>query len=571
MMDRLRGIPASPGIAVGPAFVIEQQTLEVDRHLADDPGAELEQLERALDRGRQQLAELVVRAREQVAADEASIFDAHAMFLDDPSLLGRVRQKIEANRFNAPAAWKDAFEHYAHQMEAMDDEYLRARAADIRDVGRRVLRILLGKEASHDASLLEPSIVIARDLAPSDTVQLDKEFVLGFGTAEGGATSHTAILAKALGLPAVVGIGPTLTQVQPGVNLILDGDEGSLWISPDQATQDDFRGRQAKAHLVSAENLKHAHAPAVTVDGIQVEIVANVGSLDDSHTALHMGAEGVGLLRTEFLYLERQSAPSEAEQTTAYDAILDVMGDRPVVVRTLDVGGDKPLPYIGLGEEHNAFLGWRAIRMCLDRPDFFKVQLRALWRASPDHDLRIMFPMIATVDEVRQARALLNEARQEVMDAGHRIANSVQVGIMVEIPSVAILADLMAPEVDFFSVGTNDLTQYTLAADRTNPRVARLGDACHPAVLRQIRDVTLAAHALGKWVGVCGELAGDPSGVPILLGLGLDELSMTPHAIPAAKAQIRRWSAKAAGGLAKKALALNSAQAVRQLVAASEV
>ncbi len=570
-MDRLRGIPASPGIALGPAFVIQYQPLTVERQVVDDPAAELDRLEHALECARQQLAELVALARQQVDTDEAAIFDAHVMFLDDPALLDVVRQAIQSERLNAPAAWKDSTEHYARQLEALDDEYLQARAADIRDVGRRVLRILLGKDDPEMASLAQPSIVIARDLAPSDTVQLDKQLVLGFGTAEGGATSHTAILAKALGLPAVVGIGAALTQIEPGMDLVLDGDEGSVWLDPDGDTQDDFLARQAQADSASAENLIHAQDPAVTSDGVKIEIVANIGSLDDSRRALQMGAEGVGLLRTEFLYLNRQSAPTEQEQTEAYRAILDVMQDRPVVVRTLDVGGDKPLPYIGLGEEQNAFLGWRAIRMCIDRPDFFKVQLRALWRSSPGHDLRIMFPMIATVDEVRQARRLLTEARQEVVDAGQSVAESVQVGIMVEIPSVAILSDLMAPEVDFFSVGTNDLTQYTLAADRTNPRVAHLGDACHPAVLRQIRDVTLAAHALGKWVGVCGELAGDPSGVPILLGLGLDELSMTPHAIPAAKAQIRRWSAEAAASLAEKALALDSAQAVRQLVAASEV
>ncbi|MGA9193126.1 MAG: phosphoenolpyruvate--protein phosphotransferase [Anaerolineales bacterium] len=569
-MDPLRGIPASPGIALGPSFVIRQPSLRVDRDTVKDPKAELDRLESALELGRQQLNELVTQTQEEIASSEAAIFDAHAMFLDDPALLDRVRQAIQTDRLNAPAAWKDSIEHFAQQMEAVDDEYLRARASDIRDVGRRVLRILLGKEDSEAARLSTPSIIIARDLAPSDTVQLNRELVLGFGTAEGGATSHTAILAKALGLPAVVGVGPKLTQIGPGVDLILDGNEGSVWVAPDREMQDEFRARQAKAHVVSVENQKHAHAPAVSRDGVQVEIVANIGSLDDSHTALDMGAEGVGLLRTEFLYLDRQSAPTEQEQTEAYGAILEVMGDRPVVVRTLDVGGDKPLPYLQVEEEQNAFLGWRAIRMCLDKPDFFKIQLRALWRSSLGHDLRIMFPMIATVDEVRQARALLDEARNEVLDAGHAISDSVQVGIMVEIPSVAILSDLMAPEVDFFSVGTNDLTQYTLAADRTNQRVARLGDACHPAVLRQIRDVTQAAHDHGKWVGVCGELAGDPAGIPILLGLGLDELSMTPHAIPAAKAQIRRWSAEDAKRLANDALSLASAESVRQLVSANQ-
>lgn len=567
-MDQLKGISASPGIAIGPAFVIEEERLTFEHQASSGSESELERLDHALNAGRAQLGKVLHTAGERLEQAEAAIFEAHIMFLDDPALLERVRKGIVEKVLSAPAAWSEGTEFYARQMEAMQDEYLKARAADIRDVGRRVLRLLLGKQGPEGHPLTRPSIVLARDLAPSDTVRLEKTLVLGFCTAEGGPTSHTAILAKALGLPAVVGAGEALMLTSPGTLLIMDGDSGLLWVDPDASTQARYTRARESAQATAALELKAAHQPAVTRDGLQVEIVANVGTVDDSRRALELGAEGIGLLRTEFLYLDRDAAPTEAEQTQAYRSILEVMQDRPVVVRTLDVGGDKPLPYLDMPPEQNAFLGWRAIRMCLDRPDFFKTQLRALWRASAGHDLRVMFPMIATLDEFRRARQLWLEARQEVAETGIALADSVQLGIMVEIPSVAMLAELFAVEVDFFSVGTNDLTQYTMAADRTNPHVAGLGDACHPAVLRQIRSVAQAAHAHGKWVGICGELGGDPAGLPLLLGLGLDELSMTPHSIPGAKAIIRRWSAPEARALADEALRLDSAEAVRQLVTA---
>ncbi len=567
-MDQLKGISASPGTAVGPAFVIEEERLTFEHQASSGSEPELERLDLALAAGRAQLGKLLQSAGERLDRAEAAIFEAHIMFLDDPALLERVRKGIVDKVLSAPAAWSEGTEFYARQMEAMQDEYLRARAADIRDVGRSVLRLLLDKEGPESRPLTRPSIVLARDLAPSDTVRLEKDLVLGFCTAEGGPTSHTAILAKALGLPAVVGAGEALMFIPPGRLLIMDGDSGVVWIDPDAPTQARYTRAWQSNQATAALELNAAHQPAITQDGLQVAIVANVGTVDDSRRALELGAEGIGLLRTEFLYLDRDAAPTEAEQTQAYRSILEVMQARPVVVRTLDVGGDKPLPYLDMPPEKNALLGWRAIRMCLDRPDFFKTQLRALWRAGPGHDLRVMFPMISTLDEFRLARQLWLEARQEVAETGIALADSVPLGIMVEIPSVAMLAELFAVEVDFFSVGTNDLTQYTMAADRTNPHVARLGDACHPAVLRQIRSVSQAAHAHGKWVGVCGELGGDPAGLPLLLGLGLDELSMTPHSIPGAKAIIRRWSVPEARALADEAMRLDSAEAVRQLVTA---
>jgi len=451
-------------------------------------------------------------------------------------------------------------------MEALDDEYFRGRAADVRDVGKRVLRILLGIEEKTLASLEEPVVILARDLEPSDTARLDKSKVLGFCTIEGGPTSHTAILAKALGLPAVVGVGDDLLEVPQDAPLIIDGERGEIIAYPDDLTQSEFYIRLQNSIEQSKAERDAAKLPAKTKDNHQVEVFANIGGIEDAIAALSNGAEGVGLLRTEFLYLDRDSAPDEDEQYSAYKAIFDVMESRPIVVRTLDVGGDKSLPYLDLGEEANPFLGWRAIRMCLDRPEFFKQQLRALLRAGAGHNLRIMFPMIATLQELRRAKELLNKAQEEIIAGGYSIAENVQVGIMVEIPSVVMMADQFAKEVDFFSIGTNDLTQYTMAADRVNQKVAYLADACHPAVLRQIKRVIDAAHEHGIWVGLCGELAGDPEAIPLLLGLELDEFSVATASIPRAKHIIREWSLSDASHLAKQVLDLDSAQAVREKV-----
>ncbi len=565
-MRKLKGIPASPGIASGPAYIFQETELKIEKKTISDTSAELKRFEEATQIALEQIKAIRTKAESETSSEEAAIFDAHAMFLQDPTLIDAVRRAIGKHSINAEAAVNEAVETHAQTLESMEDEYFRARAADIRDVGRRVVCILLGIDEVDLTNLNQPSIIIARDLAPSDTVRLDKNLVLGFCTAEGGPTSHTAIIAKALDLPAVVGAGNDVLDVPSGSLILLDGQKGEIVVDPDQVLQLEFAERKQEHETRSREELENAFDTAVTLDGLEIEIVANVGNLQDAQMALERGAEGIGLLRTEFLYLDRATAPDEDEQLIAYDQILDVMGERPVVVRTLDVGGDKELPYLDLGQEANPFLGWRAIRMCLDQPDFFKIQLRALLRSSPGHDLRIMFPMIATLEEVRRAKALLDEARDEVCAGGAIVAESIQLGIMVEIPSVAVLADQFAKEVDFFSIGTNDLTQYTMAAERTNEKVAHLGDACHPAVLRQIRSVLQAAHSEGIWVGLCGELAGDPDAIPVLLGLGLDEFSMAPASIPHAKTIIRRWSLKQAQQLASYVLNLDSAAAVREYV-----
>ncbi|UCF59965.1 MAG: phosphoenolpyruvate--protein phosphotransferase [Anaerolineaceae bacterium] len=561
-----QGISASPGISRGPIFVYQEQDLSVPRHQIKDSEDEIRRLEKAIAIADEQITSLQTKAETETGTEEAAIFEAHALFLQDPTLINAVHESIQGQKLNAEAAWIDAVEVNASNLEALEDEYFQARAADVRDVGRRVLRILLGVAESDLSDLTAPSIVLARDLTPSDTVRLDKSLVLGFCTAEGGPTSHTAILAKALGLPAVVGLGNSILDLKSGDPLLIDGGRGEVIAFPDEKIIQEFDVRRQKLEAQALAELELAHEPAITVDGHQVEIVANIGSPQEAQSALKHGAEGIGLLRTEFLYLDRHEEPNEEEQLAAFDSILDAMEERPVVVRTIDVGGDKEVPYLDLGVEANPFLGWRAIRMSLDKPELFKTQLRALWRASPGHDLRVMFPMIATLDEVRRAQKLFKDAREEVVAEGHGVADRVQVGIMVEVPSVAVLADLFAREVDFFSIGTNDLTQYTFAAERTNEKVAHLGDGCHPAVLRQIQRVINAAHDEGIWVGLCGELAGDPDAAPILLGLGLDEFSMAPSSIPHAKAIIRNWSKSDAQKLASKALEFDSAEAVREYV-----
>ncbi len=565
-MQKIKGIAASPGIAFGPAYVYQDQTIDVLEQIVEDAQSELSRLEKALQMAKGQIEQLMHQAQNQVGDEEAAIFEAHALFLEDPELLKTVRSTIESRLVNCEFAWKGAIEEHAQRLDALDDEYFQARAADLRDVGSRVLRLLLGIEDVDLSGLKQSSIIIAKDLTPSDTVRLDKSLVVGFCTAEGGPTSHTAILAKALALPAVVGVGEELLSIQGGTALILDGEAGTIIIDPDQDTKTANQIRMEELQTQAEIDRSSATEPATTKDGIRVEVVANIGRPEETADSLELGAEGIGLLRTEFLYLDRKVAPDEEQQYSAYREILGAMGHRPVVARTLDVGGDKPLPYLDLGQESNPFLGWRAIRMCLDREDFFKIQLRALLRASPGHDLRIMFPMIATLGELHKAKGLLEEAGDEVVRSGGQVSDDIQVGIMVEVPSVVVMADQFASQVDFFSIGTNDLTQYTMAAERTNEKVAYLGDALHPAILRQIKTVIDAAHEQGIWVGLCGELAGDQQGIPILLGLGLDEFSMAPSLIPRAKAIIRTWTMSQSKELANTAVNLDSAEAVREYV-----
>jgi phosphocarrier protein FPr len=508
---------------------------------------------------------VAARANEYAAA----IFDAHLLFLDDEALRVPTHRAIFDGKRNAAAAWQGAVETVAAEYRALDDDYLRARAADVVDVGRQTLLNLLNGAAA--PVLIEPGILLAADLSPADTARLDPKLVLGVCTAYGGPTSHSAILARTFGIPAIAGLGEAILDLADGTPLIMDGETGQVWPSPEPGLITEYTRRAEAVRMAQAEAKAASAAPALTRDGRRVEVAANIGALADARAALSAGAEGVGLFRTEFLFLDRRAAPDEEEQFNAYHAVAQAMGGRPVIIRTLDVGGDKPLPYLDLGHEANPFLGWRAIRLCLAQPEFFKIQLRAIVRAAAHFPIKVMFPMIATLAEWRAARALLAEARAEVGRDGGPVPDRIETGIMVEIPSAALRADQFAAEVDFFSIGTNDLTQYTLAAERGNPRVATLADAFQPAVLELIRQVAEAAQAHGKWAGVCGELAGDPLAVPLLVGLGVSELSMAPPAIPRAKQLIRALDYESACAQARSALKLESAETVRDAMRAISV
>lgn len=565
-MKQYQGLAASPGIAIGPAFIYrpEEGLVQSRSSPPADSAAEFARIEQALDKAREQLRKVHLRSVQEVGEGAAAIFLAQQEFLTDPALLDEVKTQIQEHHLSAEAAVETAFEGYAQQLETLEDSYYRERALDLRDVSRRVRRILAGV---HDqttlANLAAPVVVVANELTPSDTAQMNKAMVLGFCTATGGLTSHTAIIARLLGIPAVVGIGERILQVASGASLIVDGQAGLVLAEADQATARDYvRQRDAQMQLRAAQKA-WAHKPALTKDGHRVEVVANIADAASAQVAVDFGAEGVGLFRTEYLFLNRQRTPTEEEQYRDYCAVADTLGTRPLIIRTLDIGGDKQLPYLDIGHETNPFLGWRAIRLCLDSPKLFEPQLRAILRASAGRNVRIMFPMISTLSEVRRAREAVQRVQEQLAAEGVAFDADTPLGIMIEVPSVALTADLVAPEVDFFSIGTNDLIQYTMACDRGNEKVAYLYDPMHPAVLRLVHKVIEAAHGAGKWVGMCGEMASDLEAIPLLLGLGLDELSMNASVIPAAKQLVASLTLSQAGVIAREALAMTSAVDVR--------
>lgn len=561
------GVPASPGIAMGPA-VWHRPAFDAPPPslVAGDPDSEAARLEAALDAARKELAALERRTAAMAGKQEAEIFVMHRLLLDDATIAGDARQRIAERHEPAEAAWYAVIDQAAESFRQLPEGYMRERAADLVDVGARVLRLLTGAPPS-GPRLDRPSVLLAADLGPSDMAHLDPALVLGIVTAQGGATSHAAILARSMGIPAVAGAGALAANVADGVTVALDGTTGEVWIAPAPGVRASIESRRAAWLAAREAALAGAARPAVTTDGRHVHVHANIGSPADAPPALKNGAEGVGLFRTEFLFLDRAAAPDEEEQRAAYVAAAVAMPGLPVVVRTLDIGGDKPVPYLGdfAAGEDNPFLGLRGIRFCLARRELFLTQLRALLRAAAEHPLRVMFPMVAHPGELAAAKAMLDEARAALaaQDLPH---GPVEVGIMVEVPAAVALADQLARESAFFSIGTNDLAQYIMAADRGNAAVADLSDALHPAVLRMVRDTVVAGHAAGIPVAMCGELAGSAEAIPLLVGLGLDELSMNGPAIPRAKDVVRGCDMAACARLAERALELPDAAAVRRLL-----
>ena len=568
-MKTVSGIAASPGIAFGPAHRYLPGAPPVERHTIEDPSQEVERLRRAIQEADADLAALVVEMEQAAGREQAAIFEAHRMFMADRAFLGAAQALILKDQLNAEAAVDAVMNGLWRTFDAMDNEYFRARGGDVIDVGHRLIRQLSGIAQPALRGMPRPCIVIASDLTPSDTARMDREKVLGFCTAYGGTTAHSAILARSLGIPAVVAAGAEVLDIPDGLALILDGDAGVVIVEPKAETVKTYGQRTAELIGHQAKARRAAHEPAVTRDGYRVDVAANIASIAEVETALACGCEGVGLLRTEFLFLDRTTAPDEDEQAQAYDEIAQTLAPRPLIIRTLDIGGDKPVPYLSVPPEGNPFLGNRGLRLSLTEPEMFKVQLRAILRSSRAANVLVMFPMVGSVAEVHRAKVLLDEARNE-LEARRVPFGLPKVGIMVETPAAAMTADLLARHVDFFSIGTNDLTQYTLAADRTNAQVQNLADAMHPAVLRLIAETIRRAHEASIWVGVCGELAGDPTAVPVLLGLGLDEFSAAPLSVPMVKAEIRRWSLTAARAVAEQALCAESADKVRSIVESHE-
>jgi len=561
-MKKLNGIAASSGIAIAKVYELKDPDLNFEKTSIDNPGQEIERLESALEVSRQELEKIKAHTLKELGEEHAEIFSAHLLVLGDPELINPIKDKINDDKVNAEAALDEVATMFIEMFKAMDNEYMRERAADIHDVTKRVMSHLLQVTFPDPALIDEQVIVIARDLTPSDTAQLNREFVKGFATDIGGRTSHSAIMARSLEIPAVVGTKEITGAVKKDDQIIVDGIEGTVIINPTEEEIKVYEAKQAAFAKQQEEWAKLKDEPTFSADGEQVELAANIGTPNDVEGVLNNGGEGVGLYRTEFLYMGNSELPSEDVQFEAYKAVLEKMGDKPVVVRTLDVGGDKEISYLDMPHEMNPFLGFRAIRFCLENEHVFRPQLRALLRASAYGNLKIMFPMIATLEEFRQAKALLLEETDNLKKDGVKVSDNIEVGIMVEIPSTAVIAKQFAKEVDFFSIGTNDLIQYTMAADRMNEQVSYLYQPYHPAILNLVNNVIEAAHAEGKWAGMCGEMAGDSTAIPLLLALGLDEFSMSATSILPARTQILGLNKKELAALKDEFLSLSTAEEV---------
>ena len=565
----LKGIAASSGITIAKAYKLETPEVTIEKKTGCDPAAEFARFKNALKKCKEDITKIKNAAVGRLSDEELAIFDAHLMVAEDPAMESEVQNMCENEKVNCDYALDQVAGNYISMFESLDDEYMRERAADIRDVTRRIKYHILGIDIADLSLINEESIVVAHDLTPSDTAQLNKKYTKGFATEVGGRTSHSAIMARSLEIPAVVGIEHVMSEVKHGDLLILDAIKGELLVNPDEATVAEYQ-KKADAYREEVEALKVLKdAKSCTTDGHEVLLVANIGTPNDVDGVIANGGEGVGLYRTEFLYMNAQALPTEEEQFVAYKKVLEAMNPKPVVVRTLDIGGDKKLPYLPIDPEMNPFLGYRAIRLCLDRKDIFRTQLRALIRASAYGKLEIMFPMIATLGEFREAKKVFEEEKAKLVAEGVKIGDDIEVGMMVEIPAAAVLADQFAKEADFFSIGTNDLIQYSIAADRMSEKVAYLYQPFNPSILKLIKMTIDGAHKEGKWCGMCGEMAGEPDAISVLMGLGLDEFSMSATSILKARKVANSVSYEDMKKLADKAIQCCTAEEVLDLIHAT--
>ena len=566
----ITGIPASPGIVFGKALVLKEEKIVLDfQKISEDQiDAEVARFYAGREAAVEQLNSIHQRALKSLGEEKAAIFEGHLMILEDEELEEEIIDYLRSNKVNASVAASKIIDQQVEMLSEIDDEYLKERAGDIRDIGNRLIKNILGMHIVDLGDITEESILVAYDLTPSETAQLNLEKVLGFITDIGGRTSHTSIMARSLELPAIVGTNDVTARVNTGDYLILDAVNNRVYVNPTQAEIDELKTLEAKLAEEKAELAKLKDLPAVTLDGHKVEVVANIGTIRDCEGAHRNGAEGVGLYRTEFLFMDRDQLPSEEEQFIAYKEVVEAMEGRLVVLRTMDIGGDKELPYLNLPKEMNPFLGWRAIRIALDRREILRAQLRAVLRASAFGKLAVMFPMIISVEEIRELKSVLETLKAELRAEGKAFDENIQVGVMVETPSAAVNAKFLAKEVDFFSIGTNDLTQYTLAVDRGNELISHLYNPMSPSVLGLIKQVIDASHAEGKWTGMCGELAGDERATLLLLGMGLDEFSMSAISVPHIKKLVRHVSYQEAKALADEALQKPTAAEIEQLIQA---
>ena len=555
MKPTLQGIAASDGIAIAKVYTLTEPDLTVTKVTVEDSEKEVSRLDDALAASIKDVELIKETALKNLGEEEAQVFDAHLMVLSDPELIGQVKDSITSNKVNAESALKEVTDMFISIFAGMEDNpYMQERAADIRDVSKRILAHLLGVKIPSPATIKDEVIIVAADLTPSDTAQLNRQYVKAFVTDIGGRTSHSAIMARSLEIPAIVGTKEVTSIAKDGDIIIVDGLSGDVFLNPSEEVIAEYRAKAEAFAAQQAEWEKLKDSKTYTKDGHQVELAANIGTPKDLEGVVNNGAEGVGLYRTEFLYMDSHEMPTEEDQFEAYKAVLEGMNGKPVVVRTMDIGGDKELPYLPLPHEMNPFLGYRAIRISLNEPEMFRTQLRALLRASVYGKLRIMFPMIATLNDFRGAKALLEEEKAKLIAEGVAVSDDIQVGIMIEIPAAAVLAHQFAKEVDFFSIGTNDLIQYTMAADRMNERVSYLYQPYNPSILTLIKHVIDSAHKEGKWAGMCGEMAGDQTAVPLLVGLGLDEFSMSASSVLKTRSLISKLTLSDMQALADKAI-----------------